>query len=82
VKEPNSICSTPQTTPSCILVEIHREFGDKHEIIRRFAGTHNIIEIIPSIRTASEIRVGSIKGIDLLKAADERRGYETEWAFS
>ena len=38
----------------------------------RFAGTHNIIEIIPSIRTASEIRVGSIKGIDLLKAADER----------
>jgi len=64
-----------------ILVEIHREFGDKHEIIRRFAGTHKIIEIISSIRTASEIRVAPIKGIDLLKAADERRGYETEWLF-
>ena len=64
-----------------MLVEIHHEFGDKREIIRRFAGTHNIIEIIPSIRTASEILVGPIKGIDMLRAADERRGYQTEWLF-
>ena len=36
-----------------IVVEIHREFGDKREIIRKFAGTHNIIEISPSVRACT-----------------------------
>jgi hypothetical protein len=40
-----------------ILVEIHSEFGDKREIIRRFLQTHNITEISPSVRAVSDIRV-------------------------
>jgi len=63
-----------------ILVEIHPEFGNKHEIIRRFEGTHNITEIIPSVRAVSDIRVGPIKNVDLLGAADERRG-DQSWLF-
>jgi hypothetical protein len=63
-----------------ILVEIHSEFGDKREITRRFAGTHNIIEISPSIRAAPDILVGPITGIDMLSAADERRGHQN-WLF-
>jgi hypothetical protein len=63
-----------------ILVEIHLEFGDKREIIRKFAQTHKISEISPSGRAASDIRVGPIKGIDLLSAADERHG-DTMWLF-
>ena len=57
-----------------ILVEVHPEFGDKREIIRKFAQTHEISEFSPSGRAASDIRVGPIKGIDLLSAADERHG--------
>ena len=64
-----------------IIVEIHCEFGDKREIIRKFADTHNIIEISPSVRPAPEILVGPIKGIDVLSAADERRGHQTNWLF-
>ena len=57
-----------------IIVEIHCEFGDKREIIRKFADTHNIIEISPSVRPASEILVGPIKGTDVQSAADETAG--------
>ncbi len=63
-----------------ILVEIHSEFGDKREIIQRFLQTHNITEISPSVRAVSDIRVGPIKDIDLLSAADERRGNQS-WVF-
>jgi Ribosomal protein L11 methyltransferase (PrmA) len=63
-----------------ILVEIHLEFGDKREIIRKFAKTHKISEISPSGRAVSDIRVSPIKGIDLLSAADERHG-DTMWLF-
>jgi hypothetical protein len=64
-----------------ILVEIHSEFGDKHEIIRKFAGTHSIIEISPSVRKAQEIPVGPFEGIDVLRASDERRSLQTNWLF-
>jgi Ribosomal protein L11 methyltransferase (PrmA) len=64
-----------------ILVEIHREFGDEREIIQKFARTHNIIEISPSVRMAPESLVGPIKGIDMLSAVDERRGHQTNWLF-
>jgi hypothetical protein len=65
-----------------ILVEVHREFGDEHEIVRRFAQTHKITEIRQSGRAITDIRFGPIKGIDLLSAADERRGVdETSWLF-
>jgi hypothetical protein len=64
-----------------ILVEIHREFGDKRDIIQKFARTHNIIEISPSVRMAPESLVGPIKGIDMLSAVDERRGHQTNWLF-
>ena len=64
-----------------ILVEIHRDFGDQREIIRKFVGTHNIVEISPSIRTAPEILVGSIENVDVLRAADERRSVHTTWLF-
>jgi hypothetical protein len=64
-----------------ILVEIHRDFGDQREIIRKFVGTHNIVEISPSIRTALEILVGSIENVDVLRAADERRSVHTTWLF-
>jgi hypothetical protein len=62
-----------------ILVEVHCGFGDKREIIRKFASTHSISEIRPSVRTAPDILVGPIKGIDMLSAADERRGLQTCW---
>ena len=64
-----------------ILVEIHTAIGDKCDIIRRFALTHNVCDVSPSVRTVSDIRVGSIAGIDLLSAADERRGDHTSWLF-
>lgn len=64
-----------------ILVEIHPEFGDKGEIIRRFVQTHNITEIDFAARVASDIRVGSIRGVDLLSAADERRVDRQSWLF-
>jgi hypothetical protein len=41
-----------------ILVEIHSEFGDKREIIRKVTGTHSIIEMSPSVRKAKEIIQG------------------------
>ncbi len=63
-----------------ILVEVHPQFGDKQEIIQRFAHTHKISEFSPSIRTASDIRVNPIKGIDLLRAADERHD-EKIWLY-
>jgi hypothetical protein len=63
-----------------ILVEIHPEFGNKHEIIQRFVQTHSITEISPSVRAASDIRVGPIKDVDLMSAADERRG-DQSWLF-
>jgi hypothetical protein len=63
-----------------IIVEIHPEFGNKCEIIRRFVQTHNITEISPSVRAISDIRVGPIKNVDLLSAADERRG-DQSWLF-
>jgi hypothetical protein len=64
-----------------ILVEVHSELGDKHEIIRKFAGTHSIIEISPSVRKAQEIPVGPFEGIDVLRASDERRSLQTNWLF-
>ena len=66
---------------SNILVEIHCEFGDKREIVRKFADTHEIVEIRPSVRTAAEIVVPPIDGIDMLRAVDERRGHQTNWLF-
>jgi hypothetical protein len=64
-----------------ILVEIHSEFGDKREIIRKFTGTHSIIEMSPSVRKAQEITVGPFKGVDMVRATDERRGHQTNWIF-
>jgi hypothetical protein len=64
-----------------IVVEIHGEFGDAHEIIQKFACTHNVIEISPSVRAAPDILVDPIRGIDMLSAAEERRGNQTHWLF-
>jgi hypothetical protein len=64
-----------------IVVEIHGAFGDAHKIIQQFAGTHNIVEISPSVRAAPDILVRPIGGIDMLSAADERRGHQTSWLF-
>jgi hypothetical protein len=64
-----------------IVVEIHGEFGDAREIIQKFACTHNIIEVSPSGRAASDIPVSPIRGIDMLSAADEWRGHQTRWLF-
>jgi hypothetical protein len=63
-----------------IVVEIHSEFGDAYELIRKFANTHKIIEISPSVRAASDIHVGPISGVDLLSAAAEWRGHQS-WLF-
>jgi hypothetical protein len=63
-----------------IVVEIHGEFGTVQEIIQRFAHTHNIFEISPSVRAASDILVSPIRGIDMLSAAAEWRGL-TSWLF-
>jgi hypothetical protein len=63
-----------------IVVEIHGEFGDAHEIIRKFANTHKIIKINPSVRAAADILVGPISGVDLLSAAAEWRGPQS-WLF-
>jgi Ribosomal protein L11 methyltransferase (PrmA) len=65
---------------SNIVVEIHGEFGDAHEIIQRFVCTHNIVEINPSVRAAPDILVGPISGVDLLSAAEEWRGAQS-WLF-
>jgi len=64
-----------------ILVEIHQEFGDECEIIRKFEDTHSVIEIAPAPRPASELPVGLIEGIDVLSATDERRSLQTSWLF-
>jgi hypothetical protein len=63
-----------------IVVEIHHEFGEASEIIRRFACTHNIIEISPAVRAAPDILTDRIRSVDLLRAADERRGHQS-WLF-
>jgi hypothetical protein len=63
-----------------IIVEIHPEFGNAREIIRKFAPTHKIIEIVTSIRAAADILMGQIDGVDILRAADERRGHQS-WLF-
>jgi hypothetical protein len=57
-----------------IVVEVHPEFGDKQQIVRRFAQTHKISEFQPIGRETLDINVGPINGIDLLRAADERTG--------
>ena len=57
-----------------IVVEVHPEFGDARQIVRRFAQTHKISEFRPIGREALDIQVSPINGIDLLKAADERTG--------
>jgi hypothetical protein len=54
-----------------IVVEIHSEFGKAHDIISKFAHTHKILEISPSVRAAADILVSPIKGIDMLSAAGE-----------
>lgn len=64
-----------------IIVEIHREFGDAHEIIQKFARTHKIIEISPSVRGQSNILIDPIRDIDTLRAAEEWRGHQTSWLF-
>jgi hypothetical protein len=64
-----------------ILVEIHPEFGDEREIIRRFEQTHDVAEICYAARAASDIGVAPIEGIDLLSAADERRDDRQSWLF-
>jgi hypothetical protein len=63
-----------------IVVEIHDQFGDTQEIIQKFACTHNIMEINPSVRAAPDILVGPISGLDLLSAADERGSHQS-WLF-
>jgi hypothetical protein len=72
-------------TPSCFkptsALKFIANFGDKHEIIRKFAGTHSIIEISPSVRKAQVIPVGPFDGIDVLRASDERRSLQTNWLF-
>jgi hypothetical protein len=64
-----------------IVVEIHGEFGTSHEIMQRFAHTHNIIEIRPLRRAVSDIFVSPIRAIDMLSAAEERRSHQTSWLF-
>jgi hypothetical protein len=49
----------PLLTRANILVEIHPEFGNKREIIRRFVRTHNITEISQSVRTVSDVRIAT-----------------------
>ena len=63
-----------------IIVEIHSEFGDAHEIIKKFECTHNIIKISPSVRAAPDILVDPISGVDMLSAAAEWRGHQN-WLF-
>jgi hypothetical protein len=63
-----------------IVVEIHSEFGDPHEIIQKFECTHNVVKISPSVRVAPDILVGPIRGIDMLSAAAEWRGHQN-WLF-
>ena len=63
-----------------IVVEVHPEFGDASEIIQRFVCTHDVTEISASIRTVQNIPVDPIRSIDMLRAADERRGPEN-WVF-
>jgi Ribosomal protein L11 methyltransferase (PrmA) len=63
-----------------IVVEIHGEFGTAQKIMQKFAHTHKIIEINPSVRTVEDILVSPIRGIDMLSAAAEWRGL-TSWLF-
>jgi hypothetical protein len=63
-----------------IIVEIHREFGDPDQIIRRFSSTHSITEICPVNRSEKDITVAPIEGVDMLSAAKEWRGNQM-WLF-
>jgi hypothetical protein len=63
-----------------IVVEVHAEFGTAQDIIQKFAHTHKIIEISPSVRAGPDILVSPIRGIDMLSAAEEWRGL-TSWLF-
>jgi hypothetical protein len=70
----------PELLRTNIIVEIHREFGDSDQIIRRFQRTHSIIEVCPSDRLETDIVLAPVKGVDMLSAAKERRGDQT-WLF-
>jgi len=70
----------PELLRTNIIVEIHREFGDSDQIIRRFQRTHSIIEVCPSDRLETNIVLDRIKGVDMLSAAKEWRGNQM-WLF-
>jgi len=70
----------PELLRTNIIVEIHREFGDSDQIIRRFQRTHSIIEVCPSDRLETDIVLAPVKGVDMLSAAKEWRGDQT-WLF-
>jgi hypothetical protein len=61
-----------------ILVEVHPEFGSELDIVARFAQTHRVKTINQISRSEPPTR--RIPGIDLLRAADERRGRD-RWLF-
>lgn len=73
--------SDPILLRTNILVEIHPEFGDKRDIIRRFVQTHTIKDISYVVRATRDISIGPINGVDLLSAADERRVDGQSWLF-
>jgi hypothetical protein len=71
----------PVLLGTSILVEVHAAFGNNVDIVGEFSQTHNIVEISPSERVIADIRIAPMPGIDLLSAADERRGDQTSWLF-
>jgi hypothetical protein len=70
----------PVLRRTSILVEIHPEFGKACDIIDRFRQTHDIVQVEGSARKAADISIGPIIGVNLIEAADERRGDQT-WLF-
>ena len=70
----------PELFRTNIIVEIHREFGDPEQIVRRFRRTHNVIEVCAADRLETDIVVEPIRGVDMLSAAKEWRGSQT-WLF-
>jgi hypothetical protein len=73
-------CRDPVLLRTNILVEIHPEFGNRCDIVRKFRQTHNLVRIDPAVRTVADIPIGRIPDVDLLGAANER-GDDRMWLF-
>jgi hypothetical protein len=73
-------CLDPVLLCTNILVEIHPEFGSTCDIVQKFSRTHNVVRIDSVIRKAADISIPPIPGVDLVSAANERRGDQT-WLF-